>query len=295
MELKNLTTFVNVAEQKSFTKAGDILGYSQSTISFQIRQLEEELGVPVFERINHTVSLTETGERLLKCAHNISAELDGFMNGETSKRDLKGSVRLAMADSLCIPLVGQVFPELHMAYPNLTLDCSTAGTPGLLKKLNQNECDLIYAMDSMVHDAHYETLKTTKVETYLICAVDDPLGKRDFVPKEELIEQPFMLTEKGMSYRRIFDEKIAEEGKEVVPVFVSGNTDLICDLVAGGAGIALLPDYACKKMIEDGRLSVIKSDPELTPTVYAQLLRHKDKWISKPISVVSEFLCKFSI
>lgn len=295
MELKNLTTFINVAEQKSFTKAGDALGYSQSTISFQIKQIEEELGVPVFERINHTVSLTDTGERLLKCAHNISAELDGFFNAESSKKDLKGLVRLALADSLCVPLVGKVFPELHRVYPNLTLDCSTAGTPELIRKLNQNECDLIYAMDSMVFDPHYETLKTTTVETYLICAPDDPLAKREYVPKEELIEQPFLLTEKGMSYRRIFDEKIAEDGKEIIPVFVSGNTDLICDLVAGGSGIALLPDYACQPMIDCGKLAVINTDKELMPTVHAQLLRHRDKWISKPLSVVSDFLCRFSI
>ena len=294
MELKNLTTFVNVAEQKSFTKAGEILGYSQSTISFQIRQLEQELGVPVFERINHTVSLTETGERLLKCAHNISAELDGFFNGEKSKRDLKGIVRVALADSLCIPLMGKVFPELHKVYPNVTLDCSTAGTPELLRRLNQNECDLIYAMDSMVYDAHYETLKVSQVETFLICAPEYPLAKENFVFTDELIEHPFLLTEKGMSYRRIFDEKLAEKGKEIVPVFVSGNTDLICDLVARGSGIALLPDYACQHMIENGELAVIKTDKELTPTVYAQLLRHKDKWISKPLSIVSEFLCDLS-
>ena len=295
MELKNLTTFVNVAEQKSFTKAGDVLGYSQSTISFQIRQIEDELGEPVFERINHTVSLTEIGERLLKCAHNISAELEGFFNAESSKKDLKGIVRLALADSLCVPLVGKMFPELHRVYPNLTLDCSTAGTPELLRRLNQNECDLIYAMDAMVRDAHYETLKTTKVETFLICGVDDPLADREFVSRDELIAQPFLLTEKGMSYRRIFDEKMAEDGQEVVPVFVSGNTELICDLVAGGAGISLLPDYACKKMIENGKLAIVKTEPELTPTVYAQLLRHKDKWISRPLNVVSEYLCKYSI
>lgn len=61
MDIKNLVTFIHVAELRSFTKAGDKLGYSQSTVSFQIRQLENELGVPLFERINRTVTLTEQG------------------------------------------------------------------------------------------------------------------------------------------------------------------------------------------------------------------------------------------
>ena len=65
MELRNLITFTNVAELGSFTKAGEQLGYSQSTVSFQIKQLEEELGCLLFERINHTIALTERGHELL--------------------------------------------------------------------------------------------------------------------------------------------------------------------------------------------------------------------------------------
>ena len=65
MDLKNLTTFIHVAELGSFTKAGVTLGCSQSTISFQIRQLEEELGFPLFERINRTVVLTDKGREVL--------------------------------------------------------------------------------------------------------------------------------------------------------------------------------------------------------------------------------------
>ena len=65
MEIRNLITFVQVAELNSFTKAAKALGYSQSTISFQIKQLETELDCLLFERINHTISLTEKGRELL--------------------------------------------------------------------------------------------------------------------------------------------------------------------------------------------------------------------------------------
>ena len=65
MDLKNLTTFIHVAQLGSFTKAGVALGCSQSTISFQIRQLEEELEFPLFERINRTVVLTDKGREVL--------------------------------------------------------------------------------------------------------------------------------------------------------------------------------------------------------------------------------------
>ena len=71
MDIKNLETFVMVNEMKSFTQAAARLGFTQSTVSFQIRQLEKELGMPLFERINHTVRLTNGGEKLLPIAQHM--------------------------------------------------------------------------------------------------------------------------------------------------------------------------------------------------------------------------------
>ena len=66
MDLKTLNTFIQAAEMHSFTRAGEKLGYSQPTVSFQIRQLEKELGVQLFERIGHTVNLTDEGQDALR-------------------------------------------------------------------------------------------------------------------------------------------------------------------------------------------------------------------------------------
>ena len=71
MDLRSLSVFIEVAELGSFTRAGEKLGYSQPTISFQIKQLEEELGAKLFERINHTVTLTDRGREVLRYAHQI--------------------------------------------------------------------------------------------------------------------------------------------------------------------------------------------------------------------------------
>ena len=71
MDLKNLETFIQVAELSSFTRAAQKSGYSQSTVSFQIQQLEKSLGIQLFERINHTVSLTGKGREVLEYAHKI--------------------------------------------------------------------------------------------------------------------------------------------------------------------------------------------------------------------------------
>ena len=100
MDIKNLVTFIHVAELRSFTKAGDKLGYSQSTVSFQIRQLENELGVPLFERINRTVTMTEHGIRLLRSAYKINELLESFQEETKAETKVHGRVRLAITDSL---------------------------------------------------------------------------------------------------------------------------------------------------------------------------------------------------
>jgi len=291
MDIKNLVTFINVAELRSFTKAGDKLGYSQSTVSFQIRQLENELGVPLFERINRTVTLTEHGSRLLQSAYKINDLLQGFLDDTEAAAEIRGVVRLVMADSLCNEVIGRIFPELHRAYPGITLECVAAGTQEMFRMLNQNEADLVYTLDSHIYDTNYINLQEGRIGVHFVCAANHPLADRPSVSLKELIQQPFLLTEKGMSYRRVMDEALAAKSLEIRPVFVSGNTDLIRNLVAQGAGISFLPDYTTKELIAAGKLKYLQV-PEMKVEVWTQLLHHRDKWISEPMRIVIDYLHK---
>ena len=98
MELRNLYTFIHVAELGSFTKAADQLGYSQSTISFQIKQLEEELGCLLFERINHTITLTERGRDLVSYAHKVRALTDDFKDNLANEEECSGQIHIVTPD-----------------------------------------------------------------------------------------------------------------------------------------------------------------------------------------------------
>ena len=113
MDIKNLITFIHVAELNSFTKAAEKLGYSQSTVSFQIKQLEAELDTLLFERINHTVALTEMGRAVLKYAHQINELTQTLKENMQKEKVVSGHVRLAMADSLCDSLLGEGFLEFR--------------------------------------------------------------------------------------------------------------------------------------------------------------------------------------
>ena len=113
LELRNLITFINVVELGSFTKAAAQLGYSQSTVSFQIKQLEDELGTLLFERINHTITLTEEGHNLVSYAHRIRELTEEFKENSNEDKDCSGHIHIVTPDSVCDEMIKRSYIDFH--------------------------------------------------------------------------------------------------------------------------------------------------------------------------------------
>ena len=287
MDIKNLTTFIYVAELRSFTKAADRLGFSQSTVSFQIKQLETELSCQLFERINHTVHLTEKGREVLAYAHQINRmtrELKDSMKEEVSS----GYIRLAMADSLCTSLLSRDFLRFRELYPNISLKIIAAGTEEMFRLMNHNEADAILTLDNHIYNTEYRILREEKVRTFFVAGAGTRIASASSLSIEELLLQPFILTEKGMSYRRLLEEKLAELFLEVQPVLEIGSTELICSLVGQGAGISFLPEYVIKDRVKAGTLVCLPVSG-LEIHVWKQLLYHRNKWVSPQMERVLKY------
>ena len=289
MDLKNLLTFMHVAELNSFTRAGQKLGFSQSTVSFQIKQLERELGTQLFERINHTVVLTEKGRDVLKFAHQISKmtqELDKRLQNE---EEVSGNVRIAMADSLCDNMLQEGFGEFRDRYPGISLKIITAGTEEMFRLLNQNEADAVLTLDNHIFHAEYVIAREERAGVHFVADSENPLCEREELFPEDLAGQPFLLTEKGMSYRRLMDEKFAELSMEILPVLEIGCAGLICSLVEQGAGISFLPDYVTEEKVRAGRLRYLPVK-NFEIEIWKQLLYHRDKWVTPQLESALAYL-----
>ena len=289
MDLKNLLTFMHVAELNSFTRAGQKLGFSQSTVSFQIKQLERELGTQLFERINHTVVLTEKGRDVLKFAHQISKmtqELDKRLQNE---EEVSGNVRIAMADSLCDNMLQEGFGEFRDRYPGISLKIITAGTEEMFRLLNQNEADAVLTLDNHIFHAEYVIAREERAGVHFVVDSENPLCEREELFPEDLAGQPFLLTEKGMSYRRLMDEKFAELSMEILPVLEIGSAGQICSLVEQGAGISFLPDYVTEEKVRAGRLRYLPVK-NFEIEIWKQLLYHRDKWVTPQLESALAYL-----
>ena len=126
MEVRNLITFLKIIETGSFSKAAEQLTYSQSTVTVQIQQLEEEIGVQLFDRIGKKIYVTEKGHELEAYAQQIIAltQQAAAIGGE--EQELQGTLRLACLDSPFTAVLPDILREYHCAHPKVDIIVKTA-------------------------------------------------------------------------------------------------------------------------------------------------------------------------
>ena len=211
MELRNLITFIHVAELGSFTKAADQLGYSQSTISFQIKQLEDELGCLLFERINHTITLTDRGRELVSYAHQIRALTDEYKENIKNAKEYKGSVHIVTPDSICEELINNYYIDFYKKYPLISIKFTTADTTVMCDMLDHNEADLIITLDSHTYRSDYVIAKEEPISMHFVANAGSKYAKKKNLSINDIMNEPFVLTEFGQGYRRVLDRELAKK------------------------------------------------------------------------------------
>ena len=288
MDLKNLKTFIQVVELGNFTRAGEKLGYAQPTISFQIRQLEEELGVQLFDRINHTITLTSQGKEVLNYAYEICQKINDLEEHMRNDFEIKGTVRVGMSDSMCSWLMEGQFANLRKQFPGIRLKITTTSTEGILQLLDKNEVDLAYTLDRHVYHKDYIIAGEERIDMHFVTSSTDPIANQKSFSIFDIVKLPCILTEPGMSYRKLLEQYLAKKSLQIDPILEIGNTDLICRLVERGIGIAFLPDYATEKAVNEKRLVRLPIE-EFSIEIWKQLLYHRNKSLTPPIKTVMSF------
>ena len=189
MEIKNLISFIHVAELGSFTKAAEQLGYSQSTISFQIKQIEDELGCLLFERINHTITLTERGHELISYAHKVLALTEEFKEN-LSKEECEGHIHIVTPDSVCEEMLYSHYIDFHNKYPKVSIRFTTADTSVMFDMLDHNEADAIITLDSHSYRNDYIIAKEEHLSMHFVAKSTSRLcGKKNLKIKDIAIQR----------------------------------------------------------------------------------------------------------
>ena len=289
MELRNLITFINVAELGSFTKAAEQLGYSQSTISFQIKQLEDELNCLLFERINHTITLTEKGHELVSYAHRVRALTDDFKESFMKEEDLGGHIHIVTPDSVCEEMIYSHYMDFHTMYPNISIKFTTADTTDMFEMLDHNEADVIITLDSHSYRKDYIIAKEEPLSMHFVTNSGSRFAGVDGLKISDIVNEPFVLTERGQGYRRVFDKELAKKSLDITPVLEIGRTDIITRVLAESNMISCLPDFVTHDLVKGGALCYLDV-VDMNIDVWKQLIYHKNKWMSKSLKTFVEYI-----
>lgn len=289
MELRSLITFIHVAELGSFTKAAEQLGYSQSTISFQIKQLEDEIGCLLFERINHTITLTDRGRELVSYAHQVRALTEDFKDSLTKEEACRGHIHIVTPDSVCEEMIYSRYIDFHEKYPLISIRFTTGDSALMLDMLDHNEADVIITLDRRLYNKDYVIAKEEALPMHFVTSKRSRFVGKKNLSIHDIASEPFILTEYGQGYRRVFDKELAKKSMEITPVLEIGRTDVITHILAKSDMISYLPDFVTEELIESGELCYLDVC-DIKVDIWKQLIYHKNKWMSKSLKTFIEYI-----
>lgn len=242
MDLRQLSHFVAVAEDGSFTRAAHRMHIVQSGISASIAALERELGVPVFQRSKHRTDLTPAGRALLVEARRaLAAVAAGKAAALAANASLHG--RLAIGLARAVPQgmqLPRILHQFHIANPQVTLHLLELNGSGL-DELRAGQLDLIIGPGQATG---ITSIPLAKFPVMLACAETHPLAGRRSVRMSDLAGEQFIDLPERWTIRTLADRALADAGIDRPAIIEVNNLQLALRLVAEQTGVALLPDVS---------------------------------------------------
>lgn len=280
MEIKHLNTFRTIVEEGGFTKAADRLNYTQSTITFQIGQLEQELSVKLFERIGRKMVLTKAGERLVPYVDDVLTSVDRLQNFEKELTSWKGELRIGVGETLLSYKLPPVLKSFHAKAPNVRLFLRSMNCYDIRDELISGTLDIGLFYNDI--GGLGTSLTTTSLSSYTMALVASPTIKEllpDFITPNQKIPVPFIINEPNCIFRQIFEQYLREKSISMDHTIELWSVQTIKQLVQNDVGITYLPKFVVKSDLEEGSLVEIPTELSNT-TITAVCGYHKNKWIS---------------
>jgi DNA-binding transcriptional LysR family regulator len=263
VNLKLLHIFIAVAENKSFRQASEQLNRSQSAVSMQIRQLEEQVGVALFHRTTRRVELSSEGEQLLTHARRAIEEWD---NGLREIRDIvdiqRGTLSIGCVPTVAATILPRALNVFQKAYPGININLRELAAHDLLDSVRRREIDFgIGPIVNASTELHFDPIFDDPI--YALAARRFALPKRQTVDLAELCAFPILLNAKSTALRTELDRALAIHSLTMTIKFEVVHTHTLIALAIAEMGVGILPKIALPPL----RKSTMQALPISTPTL----------------------------
>lgn len=256
VEWAQLEYFRMAARLQHFTRAAERLAVSQSALSRSIARLEQELGAPLFEREGRSIRLTPYGQRFLRRVERVMREMDEARREIQELADPeRGEVRLGFLHTLGVHLVPDLIRDFRSRFPKVSFVLVQNAAGPVFRQLESGEIDLCFLSPPVRREGvGWVDLKTE--ELFLIVPSQHPLAGRDRIELRNVAEEPFIALKRGYGMRTITEELCAQAGFSPRIAFEGEEVATVAGLVAGGLGVAMVPDFPGLELLGIKKLPV---------------------------------------
>jgi DNA-binding transcriptional LysR family regulator len=277
-DLRQVRAFRTVAAEHSFTKAAVALNYAQSSITAQIRGIEEDLGVPLFDRMGRRVELTAAGRRFLAYAEKMLELADEARRSARGSAEPAGPLRICASESLLTYRMPSLLRAFQRRYPAVQLSLEAAGhrTP---EDPIDPRVDITLSIDEPIRSSQVVVERLRTEWMAVAVAADHPLAGRKRIRTADLANRQFLLADSGCSYRSLFERNLAARGIQVSSFLEFASVEAIKQCGLAGVGIAVIPEIVVSAELKSGALVALPW-PSPRMRVYTQIVRDRKKWFS---------------
>lgn len=292
MNTKSLVTFKTILEVGSFQKAADKLGYTQSTVTFQIKQLEEELALKLFEKIGRRMELTQAGKDIMPYVDMILQGTEQISNYGKSLSEITGSLKLAIPDSILIYNMQPFMQAFTHEAPNVQLIVNSIQSGEINPSIADGTADIGINCEK---DSYPDSVIHKKLGKYKAVLVASPFANNnllDFITPHQRKPISLICNEPNGYYQLDMDKYLSEKDILLNPPMKVQSIEAVKRCVMNNLGIAVVPTYSIGEELKNGSLMPIKT--ELDEKEYNSFyIYHKNKWISPQMELALNLLEKY--
>ncbi len=285
MDFKQLQSFYVLSNELNFTRAANKLGYTQSCITLHIKKLEEELGLPLFDRIGKKVTLTEAGSKLLPSVRQIlkmSQNLQDYSKETISKT---GTIRIGICDSLCIEKMPAIIKAFSPIYPEVDIYLKILKCSEFLSELRDNTIDLAYTIGYLNKIPEIKYTAEVLEPIHVLASPTHQLVTKETLAPNDFDGIPLIMAEPAAYYRRNFLNDLERNGINPKIILETESLQAIKNLTYSGLGVCILPRTAAIDEINAKKLIPLNYNCEYD--IKSQIIWHRDKWLS---FILKEFI-----
>jgi DNA-binding transcriptional LysR family regulator len=243
MELRQLEYFVAVAEEANFTRAAARVHISQSGVSAQIRQLEQDLGAPLLDRSGRRASVTSAGAVALEGARAVLAAVEALRQAVDEVNGLlRGRLVVGMVTACTVAQLFDGLASFHVAHPGVDMTLTEDSSDRLIDRVRQGTVDLALVGASGTAPRELEALPIISERLVATVPFAHPLGDRQRTTLVEISQYPIVCMPRGTGIRGVFDEACAAKGVRMDIALQASAPGAVADLAQRGLGVAILSE-----------------------------------------------------